>query len=79
LFIVGQLLFRPATQEAGKALGGVSKNYLVPTKDEVAKGINESGREKVGPAPKVERLLMTFAMIMTLGMICLILPASMYR
>jgi hypothetical protein len=54
LFIVGQLLFRPATQEVGKALGGVSKNYFVPMKDGVAKGINESEREKVDPAPKVE-------------------------
>jgi hypothetical protein len=51
LFIVGQLLFRPATQEVGKALGRVSKNYFVPTKDEASKGINESGRENVGPAP----------------------------
>jgi hypothetical protein len=52
LFIIGRIFFpRPATQEVGKALGGVSKNYLVPIKDEVTKGINESGREKVGTAP----------------------------
>ncbi|KAH8792325.1 hypothetical protein F5882DRAFT_437693 [Hyaloscypha sp. PMI_1271] len=39
-------LYSRSTQEVGKALGGVSKNYLVPMKDGVAKGINESGREK---------------------------------
>jgi hypothetical protein len=45
----GQLPF-PGMQEVGKALGEVSKNNLVPTKDEVAKGIDESGPKKVSPS-----------------------------